>query len=120
MPNIYDEMRAVAADLLEEFSQATIKLVRVTKGGGPGYRPGDPTTTETTYRGGVGKGVNKKFIQGTTVVVSELQVITDVVDGIEPLISDKLSINGKIHNIKQIENVPALGTPIIHKFTVEK
>lgn len=120
MSEFYDEMRVFAGDMLAEFTQAEIKLIRPVKGSGPGYNPGAKNPPlEFTFRGGVGKGV-KKFVAGTTVTVDELQVITDVLDGVTPSRSDQLSIDGVLHPIIEIENKPAIGRPIVHVFKVQK
>lgn len=115
----YDEMRAVAAEMLSEFNQAVIKLVVKTAGAGRPFNPGTPTGVETLLKG-VATGVPRKYINGTTIVGTELKVTTDVIDGVIPTMSDRISIDGKEHRIITMDHKPSIGTPVVWVFVVER
>jgi hypothetical protein len=104
-------MQATASKLLKTFNQGTIKLIKITDGTGPAYDPGDPVPTPYDLDGTV-RGVSSKYVDGTLVLESDLQV-TAAVHAIQtPTLKDKVSIDGNEYAIIKIIKIPAAGTTI--------
>lgn len=115
----YDEMRGVADELLGEFAQGT---VTITKPGAstPGPNAWDPPVTSDpvvyTLDATV-KGVSRQFVDGTTVLATDLEV-TAAVFGAELEPADQLAIDGQVVVVVETLRVPAAGTLVAWKFIV--
>lgn len=126
----YEEMRdEVATPLLEEFAQGAVIL---TKPGEtvPGENPWDPPvegepvvyTLDATV-----KGVSQKYIDGTTVLATDLEVLVSTVGrdasgnpvAIDPDFgADTLTIDGQVMTLVRDLSVPAAGTKVVLKYIV--
>ncbi len=90
--------------------------------------PGDVSTEQTYVLDAVVKGVASDYVDGATVLASDLMVVMSPkavsyeeypedeisVSDIEPVMSDKLLIDGRQKTIKRIQPVPAAGTPAMY------
>jgi hypothetical protein len=86
----YDEMADVATELLTEFNQGVITLAKTTTAPPDDpWTPGSPTTTTYTLQA-TAKGVSKEFIDGTTIVATDIE-ITPAAYGADPDPADVLS-----------------------------
>lgn len=118
----YDEMRGVADELLGEFAQGSVTLTKVTPGtpGTPGPNAWDPPVTSDpvvyTLDATV-KGVSRQFVDGTTVLATDLEV-TAAVFGAELEPADQLAIDGQVVVVVETLRVPAAGTLVAWKFIV--
>lgn len=110
MGNFYQEMQGVASDLLREFNQGVIEYVALTPGNGPPDNPGPPTETPTTINA-VARGVSFKYVDGTNILRSDLQ-ITMPGDGVVPDPKGFIRVDGKQFKIVEIRRKPAAGTPV--------
>lgn len=116
---IYDDLQQLTKDLMKEFKQGTAKLITITPGTGPADNPG--TSTETTYTiEAVAKGVSKKYMDNSSVVASDLEVISSVLDGVTPSEKDFIELDGTRYKIIRDISVPAMGTKVAWKFIVRK
>jgi hypothetical protein len=63
---IYDEMKAVGAELLGEFKQGSIKIIQIVAGTGPDDNPGESVETsytlDATVRGAPFKYIRDGFV----------------------------------------------------------
>lgn len=111
MSDFYTEMQGIATDLLTEFNQGVIQLVRRTQGNGPGYNPGDPAEAIHTLKGAA-RGVSKRFVDGTLIVESDLQVTVAVHPTVKPLPTDAIRIDGRDYQIVAIKPIPPAGVTV--------
>lgn len=124
MSDFYAEMAGVATELLTEFKQGVVTLMRTV------YAEPDPTTPwipgETTEQSHDLKATvaavtvdqaNAQYIDGTTITTADL-VVTCAVPPVEPAMTDTLTIDGEVRQMKKIVQVPAAGVPIVFKLFV--
>jgi hypothetical protein len=120
MPSFdYSRIQSTASRLLARFAQGTVTLTRTTPGTpdpSTPWVPGTPTTATYTLDATV-KGVSKEFIDGTTIVATDLEV-TAAAFGTEPEPGDTLSIDGKAVTIVKQMRIPAAGTLVCWKWIV--
>lgn len=113
----YARMQGVATRLLTRFNQGVITLAKTTTApGADPWTPGTPTTTTYTLQA-TAKGVSKEFIDGTTVVATDIE-ITAAAFGAEPDPADVLSIDGKAVTLLKVIRLPAAGTLVAWKLVV--
>lgn len=107
--NFYNRLQGTATNLLTKFNQGVIRHWRAGSNTGSTFNPviGSPTytTLNATARGVESKYVND-YVSG-----SDIQVISAVF-GLEPTSADKIELNGKLHEIVQVDRIPASGTII--------
>lgn len=116
----YDDMAAVAADVLAEFKQGAVVLIRNTRA------PADPSTpwipgaaTPTSYTlDATVRGVSGEFVDGTEILATDLQVTSAVPPVVPSIATDTMTIDGRAVTILRIEQVPAAGTPVAYRFLV--
>lgn len=117
---IYDRFQSTAKALLGKFEQGEVKLIKITTSG-PDY---DPTITETPYiQTGAVKGVSAKYVDmqtegGAMINAADLEVLVPG-GGQVPTTSDKYDIDGKRHEILQVEPIPAAGTTAVYRVIVK-
>lgn len=117
--SIYDELKEVAAEIMSEFQQGVVNLVKITPGAGPADNPGASTSVNYLLDAVV-KGVSFKYVQQGLAVVSDLEVTAAVLDTVTPSEKDFINIDGTLYKIVQNMIVPAAGTKIVWKFIVRK
>ena len=123
----YDDMQAVAADVLKTFKQGVIKYVDITPGSGPDDEPGDPTETLLTLDAAA-RGVKFKYVQGGLAVASDLQVTASVsatneaggVVSLAPSMNGFIEVDDERYKIVQILPKPSAGTTVAFVFIVRK
>lgn len=106
----YEEMQGVATELLTEFNQGIIRLVRITKTG-PSYNQSQSSQTIYPLHG-VTKGVSQKYVDGKNIVITDSQAIISVPSDIIPDISDKLRVDGKDYEILSVKKIPESGITV--------
>lgn len=125
MADFYSDLAQTAKDVLREFTQGTLHLVVKTETPGPSsFEPG--TVTETIYTlDGIAEGVDKKFVDGTTIFASDktLTVATTAInqttgasETIVPTPEHIVRIDGDSRDkiIKRVDKIPAAGIPVIY------
>lgn len=110
--SLYDEMQGVASELLAEFNQGGISLIRVVPGTGPAHNPG-PSTRVPVPVNGVARGVSFKYVQSGLAVASDLQV-TIPADGVVPKVGEKMEVEGRELEITQVIPKPAAGVASVY------
>lgn len=117
--SIYDELQDVASEILEEFKQDSVQLIKITQTGGTLDAPGTPV--ETAYDlDAVVKGINSKYLQEGFILSTDLEVTSAVLSGITISKDDYIKINSIKHKIVEDLSVPAAGTKCVWKFVVRK
>lgn len=111
MTDFYQEMQAVAAEVLAQFKQGTVVYVALTaQAGATPDDPGVPVDVPHPVNATV-KPVSMKYVDGTNIVQSDRQV-TMPGDGVEPDSNGYMLIDGARYKIIEIKRIPAAGTPV--------
>lgn len=118
---IYDEIRAVASDVMAEFKQGDIRYVSI--GVADGAAPDEaatPVETVSAQLNATARSVSTKYVDGTHIVQSDKQVQIPN-DGIAtPNITGKVRIDGVDHKIIEVMPRPAAGIPITWTLIVRR
>lgn len=122
----YDDLREDASDIMAELKQGVVEFVKITSGGGPVNDPGAPV--ETVYvLDATSKGVSAKYVDGSSVVTSDLEVTASVLatrksDGVVETVrfamGDHFFIDGARHDMVRDLSTPAAGDPVALKAIV--
>jgi len=132
MSSIYQDLQGVASDLLREFDQKKpgdaspdpvngngIYYVAVVPGGGPAQNPGP--SVETPFKvDAVARGVSFKYIDGKSVVASDLQVTIPSDDRFTPNEKGFVIVDGVKNKVIQLVRKPAAGVLIAHTLIIRK
>ena len=119
----YEEMAAVATELLTEFDQGGTLSRTTTAAPAPEtpWLPGESTTVTHTLRCAVSAvtvdQANAKYIDGTVITSADL-VVTCAVPEIVPAMTDTLTIDGLARTIKKIVQIPAAGVSVAFKIFI--
>jgi hypothetical protein len=113
----YQRLADTAKRLITDNAQGTIDIGRSVST--PGAQPWDAPTITTTYTTvkGVVSGVAAKFVDGETVMATDLQVIAYIAD-YAPLPGDIMRIDGKAVAIISQEKIPGAGIIAAWRFIV--
>lgn len=122
MASFYEELGSVATGLLREFKQGSVSLVsRTQAAGSTAFEPGALTEVSVPLDAVV-KGVSKKFVDGNSVLSSDLEVLIGPVgtDGssVNPTMADVIEVDGVRRTIKKVVQTPAAGTPVLYTVIV--
>lgn len=116
---IYDELKSISSEILAEFKQGTVNLVKLTTGTGPADNPGAAVEVNHSLNAVV-KGVSFKYVAQGFAVSSDLEVTCAVVSGITPDEKDFVEIDSTRFKIIRFIPTPAAGTQVTWKFLVRK
>jgi hypothetical protein len=109
----YDEMQAVAREVMTEFQQGTVKYVQVVPGNGPVDNPGPPTKSPFTIPA-TATGVKFKYVQSGLAVATDLQVIAPVDARFTPEMTGQIEADGIPYKIVAVQPIPPVGTPVVN------
>lgn len=108
----YAKMTRTANRLLDRFNQGVIEYVSITTIPAPNDYD-LPTETETVTRvNGVVRGVSDKFVDGVTVLASDLQLLADTACPVGGVVR----LDGVNQIIVRHDPIPANGTPVTHRY----
>mgnify|MGYP001168734118 CR=1 FL=1 len=115
---IYDRARQTASKLFTKFGQGVVSLQRDVPGeGGDAWNP--PVAVPVNYGlNATVSGVTARYVDGTLVTASDLMVRCAVPE-VEPLITDRVIIDGTPRAILKIQPIPAAGTPAAYLIFVK-
>lgn len=119
MTSIYDDIAPVVQEVMGEFKQGSINLIKITPGNGPADNPG-PSTPVSVPLKAVANGVSFKYVK------QGLAVDTDIMVSAAPIINqtvsskDFIEIDSVRYKIVKDLSAPAAGTKLIWKFIVRK
>ena len=116
--SFYQDMQGVAKDLLGEFNQGGISLIKITPGSGPDWNPGEPTETPHPVNGVI-FGVAEKYVDGTLVLASDFQCMIPG-GGQVPTTSDVIRSGGTRYQIVQVIPIPAAGIAAAYDVIIRK
>ena len=128
----YAEMQEVATEVIGEFQQGEIKLETVTET--VGDEPWIVGSSTITYvLSGVAKPVDRKFVDGTLVVATDIEVVcsvratrthidgaqlTPVVADIDPHMDDWVIVDTKRRKVKKVRRIPEAGTVVAYGLVI--
>jgi hypothetical protein len=113
---LYDRMRGTAGRLLEKYNQGVVEIgVSTTVAGANEWDPPTVTTTWTRIDAVV-SGVSQKYVDGTTVLASDRQVLCQGVVDMEN--NDMIRIDGDVVSVVRIINYKGAGEPVASVFIV--
>lgn len=121
--SIYDEMRAVASNVMgdPEFNHGEVRYVSVATD--PGASPdeaGTPIETVSDPINATAQPVSTKYLSGTSIVETDVQ-LTVPNDGIAtPEMSGKMRIDGVDYKIIVVMARPSKGEPIVWTVIVRR
>lgn len=120
--SIYDDMQSAASEILKEFNQSGVSYIHLTPAvGGKRYDPGTPTETEYKIVGGVARGVEYKYVDGTQIVASDGQVTCAISAlPVRPGMPGFMIVGGQKYKIKKVTTVPPTGTPVVYLIFYER
>jgi len=116
---IYDELKSIASEVLTEFAQGSVNLIKITPGAGPADNPGAATLVSHSLDAVV-KGASFKYVSQGLAVSSDLEVTTAIVADVTPSEKDFIEIDGTQYKVVRLITVPAAGTQTVWKFIVRK
>lgn len=114
----YDEMAQMAREMLapedqDGLGQGVVQFLRLHVAPGPDqWTPGEPWRELMTLSAVV-RRVEQKYVDGTLIVGTEDQV-TFAVPSVEPVMTDKIIIDGTERVLVDIRRIPAAGTPVAY------
>lgn len=113
MVDFYKDMQSLAASVIGDFKQGTVKYTRLVPGNGTPDNPGEPTEITSTIPCTV-QGVQYRYINGTTIIGSDGQIKMPANLGFVPTIESFVEIDGRRHRIVQVTAIPPAGTPVVY------
>lgn len=117
---IYDDLQSVTSEIMSELKQGSIKLVQFKQS--EDSTPDNPEEAEEvlTELDGTVKGVSFKYLKDTFITVSDKEVTTEVINGIEPSENDFIDVDSVRYKVLKFEALPSAGTACAWKFIVRK
>lgn len=116
--SIYDDMQSLASDVLGEFDQGGIfYLAMVAPVGGTPDDPGEPVATSFKLDG-VARGVKMKYVDGTSILASDMQTTVAVRDDIAPDLTGFIALgsaDGPRHKVVRVDPIPPVGTTVANR-----
>lgn len=118
--SIYEDLQKVSADVLTQFDQKNIQLLQFSQGeGGTPDEPAENVEVVHDLRG-VAKGVSFKYLKDNFITSSDVEVTTNVLNGVQPSLNDFIVMDEIRYKVLQFEQIPAAGTACVWKFIVRK
>jgi len=116
----YDEMQGIATDLLTEFNQGTVQYEELIPGSGPPDNPGEPTLTPRTIAGATSKAASFKYVDGTHIKQTDVEVTFNVIPNLVVDDLDYLLLDGKRAKIIEVMPIPQTGVTVVYKVFVRR
>jgi hypothetical protein len=117
---VYDEMADVASEVLSEFKQGTVILVRTTPGEPDPDTPWIPVDDQVDEYplSAIAKGVSQKYVDGTTILATDMEIVAAVAEVSPMMETDQIKVDGKAVTISRKMQIPAAGNPVAYRFIV--
>lgn len=126
MSDFYTDLQNVVNDVLPQFKQGEVILRRLVRGPDPSpSKVGEVISTlEWELAAALPKEVSKRYINGSTILESDLMIVTAVkaispAENISPQMTDELYVGGEKKTIKAIKQLPLTGTPVAFQIFIQ-
>ena len=118
MPSLYSRLTSTTAGLLAKYKTGTVEIGRsvMTDGANPWDAP--TTSTAWTEIDAVVTGVSQRFIDGSNIVMSDRDVITQSPASFDPEAGDQLRIDGDVVAVLSVMPILAAGDAVAVRFVV--
>ena len=113
----YDRLKQTHDRLIAKHGQGVVEISVTTTVPGPEPWDTPTTTTVDTPVDAVVGGVGEEFVDGSTIVASDLQVQIAAVDD-PPVVSDAIKVDGASKAVLAVHNVPGAGDPVAIRMIV--
>jgi hypothetical protein len=120
----YQEMQAVATDVLRDFDQSEgsgdaddgLWFIKVIPGTGPDDDPG-PATESAFKLLGAARGVSAKYVDNSLILASDMQMTAAYDPRIDPNTDTNgfVRMDGVRYKVRRIDNIPPAGVTVSHK-----
>lgn len=114
--SFYKNLSDIAGDVLKEFSQGQIVVLKQQAGDSEPWENPTPNYSEIPVSG-VAKGVPLELVDG---VIEASDLLVTVPPILKPTLSDKVKLDGSTHQIIKIIAKPAIGEPVVYQLVVRK
>ena len=95
---------------IAEVAQGVIQYIEAGATTGDAWNPVEGTPTTHTLIA-TASWIDKKFVNGTTILATDMQIMAAVFD-VSPKMSGEITLNGKTLQLIDIKQIPAAGTPV--------
>lgn len=106
----YEDMQTVATDLLTEFNQGVLVLIKAGAKTGPAYAPTEGTPASVPLKG-IALGVSKKYVDKGLAIATDKELRIAIPSQL-PDMADSVTIDGQLLKIQHIAKIPEAGTPV--------
>lgn len=115
---LYNRLTATATGLLSKYKTGTVEIGRpiTTAGANPWDAP--TTATSWTEIDAVVTGVSQKYVDGSSVVMSDRIVITQSPASFDPEAGDRLRVDGSVVAVLSVMPILAAGDAVAVRFIV--
>jgi len=107
----YSDLRNVASGLLREFAQGVVEVGRPVTVPGATEWAAPTTTVQWTPVNAVARGVSQKYVDGESIVATDLQMTVDFGD-YDPAAGDRIRVDGREVSVLRFDRIPAAGTTV--------
>lgn len=106
----YAALKLGADGMIQNAKQGTIEIG--TSVSVAGATPLSAPTVTTTWEefNGVARGVSAKYVDGQTILATDLMAILEA--DATPAVGKLIRLDGSIRNIIRVDNIPAIGTVV--------
>jgi hypothetical protein len=115
--SFYDEMSAIATELLVEFGQSMMLRRRTAGTYNPAVGSATLVLTDVTVNGVIFDEPDRNDA-GTMVVKSTKKVLLSVFNTSPPNVNDTLTVNGQAYTVQSVETLAPAGINVIYKLYV--
>lgn len=113
---LYDGMRGTAARLLKKYKQGTVEIGVATATEGANEWDAPSIDTQWEEIDAVVSGVSQKYVDGTNVLASDMQVLCQGVVSLAD--NDMIRIDGDVVSVVRIIKYKGAGDPVASVFIV--
>lgn len=115
---LYDRLRTTSARLLAKYKQGTVEIGKAATA--PGADPWDPPTETTVWTevNAVVKGVSQKYVDGSTVAMSDLEILLQVPATFDEAAGDRVRVDGRVVTVLAVMPIPAAGEECVLRLIV--
>lgn len=119
MSSLYNRLRTgTVPRLLSKYKTGTVEIGRPVNV--PGANSWDPPTVTTAWIeiDAIVTGVSQKFVDGTEIVMSDREVLTQTPATFDEVAGDQLRVDGGVVSVISVMPILAAGVPVAVRFVI--